>query len=49
MLARDGRPAVVKILDFGLAKATSEGAVDGGADPRGPDARHARLHRPRAD
>ena len=49
MLARKGDKATVKILDFGLAKATREEKVDGGADPRGPGARHARLHRPRAD
>jgi serine/threonine protein kinase len=30
MLARDGNKPVVKVLDFGLAKVTSEGAVDGG-------------------
>ncbi len=30
MLARDGKAQVVKILDFGLSKATSENALDGG-------------------
>ena len=40
---------MVKILDFGLAKATREEKVDGGLTDDGPDARHARLHRPRAD
>ena len=30
MLAREGNKPVIKILDFGLAKVTSEGAVDGG-------------------
>ena len=49
MLARQGSRAVIKVLDFGLAKVKSEGAVDGGLDARGPDAGHARLHRARAD
>ena len=30
MLARQGSRAVIKVLDFGLAKVKSEGAVDGG-------------------
>ena len=37
------------MLDFGLAKVTSEGQRRRRPDPRGPDARHARLHRARAD
>ena len=49
MLAREGKKAIVKVLDFGLAKVTSEGRGRQRPDPRGPDARHARLHRPRAD
>ncbi len=46
---REGKKGVVKVLDFGLAKVTSEGAGRRRPDPRGPDAGHARLHRPRAD
>ncbi len=49
MLARDGNKPVIKILDFGLAKVTSEGARRRRSDPRRPDARHAPLRRPRAD
>ena len=49
MLAREGNKPVVKVLDFGLAKVTSEGAVDGGLTHEGQMLGHARLHRPRAD
>ena len=35
MLAREGNKPVIKILDFGLAKVTSEGAVDGGLTHEG--------------
>jgi serine/threonine protein kinase len=35
MLARDGNKPVVKVLDFGLAKVTSEGTVDGGLTHEG--------------
>jgi hypothetical protein len=35
MLARQGTRAVVKILDFGLAKATQEGPIDGGLTREG--------------
>ncbi len=35
MLARQGSRAVVKVLDFGLAKVKSEGAVDGGLTHEG--------------
>ena len=35
MLARDGNKPVVKVLDFGLAKVTSEGAVEGGLTHEG--------------
>ena len=35
MLAREGNKAVVKVLDFGLAKVTSEGRVDGGLTREG--------------
>lgn len=30
MLTRQGNSALIKVLDFGLAKIRSEGAVDGG-------------------
>ena len=48
MLARQGNRAVVKVLDFGLAKVSRE-VPAAGADARRPDARHARLHRAGAD
>ena len=35
MLAKQGNRAVVKVLDFGLAKVKSEGAVDGGLTHEG--------------
>jgi formylglycine-generating enzyme required for sulfatase activity/serine/threonine protein kinase len=35
MLAKQGNRGVVKVLDFGLAKVTSEGAVDGGLTHEG--------------
>ena len=35
MLAREGNKPVVKVLDFGLAKVTSEGPVDGGLTHEG--------------
>ena len=35
MLARQGNRAVIKVLDFGLAKVRSEGAVDGGLTHEG--------------
>jgi hypothetical protein len=35
MLARRGNRAVIKVLDFGLAKVQSEGAVDGGLTHEG--------------
>jgi hypothetical protein len=35
MLARQGNRAVIKVLDFGLAKVKSEGAVDGGLTHEG--------------
>ena len=35
MLARDGNKPVVKVLDFGLARVTSERAVDGGLTSEG--------------
>src|SRR6516165_7281028 len=35
MLAREGAKPVVKILDFGLAKLTSEGGIDGGLTHEG--------------
>ena len=35
MLAREGKKAIVKVLDFGLAKATSEGQVDSGLTREG--------------
>ena len=49
MLTRHGGKAVVQILDFGLAKVAREEPADGGADSRGTDARHARVHRAGAD
>ena len=45
MLSRQGGRALVKVLDFGLAKVIREGPTDGDAHSRGPDARHARLYR----
>ena len=53
MLSRKGDKATVKILDFGLAKATREERTT--VRRRGPDLgdgagpRHPRLHRPRTD
>ena len=35
ILAREGKKAIVKVLDFGLAKATSEGPLDGGLTHEG--------------
>ena len=35
MLAKQGNRAVIKVLDFGLAKVKSEGAVDGGLTHEG--------------
>jgi len=35
MLARDGNKPLIKVLDFGLAKVASEGAVDGGLTHEG--------------
>jgi serine/threonine protein kinase len=35
MLTRDGNRALIKVLDFGLAKVESEGAVDGGLTREG--------------
>ena len=35
MLAREGKKAVVKVLDFGLAKVTSEGQADSGLTREG--------------
>jgi len=35
MLAKDGNKPVIKVLDFGLAKVTSEGVVDGGLTQEG--------------
>ena len=46
ILAREGTKAVVKVLDFGLAKVTSEGQSDTSLTRRRPDDGHARLHRP---
>jgi serine/threonine protein kinase len=46
MLAREGNKPVVKILDFGLAKVTSEGAVDGGLTHEGQMLRPIRNSAP---
>ena len=35
ILAREGKKAIVKVLDFGLAKVTSEGQADGGLTREG--------------
>ena len=35
IVARDGNKAIVKVLDFGLAKVTSEGQVDSGLTREG--------------
>ena len=35
MLARQGNRAVIKVLDFGLAKVKSEGAINGGLTHEG--------------
>jgi serine/threonine protein kinase len=35
MLTRDGKKQIIKILDFGLAKATSENPIDGGLTREG--------------
>ena len=35
ILARDGKKAIVKVLDFGLAKVTSEGQTDSGLTREG--------------
>jgi serine/threonine protein kinase len=35
MLAREGNKPVIKVLDFGLAKGTSEGLVEGGLTHEG--------------
>ena len=48
MLTRQGGRDVIKVLDFGLAKVQARGRRTR-ADPRGPDAGHARLHRTRAN
>ena len=49
MLSRKGDKATVKVLDFGLAKATREEKVDGGLTSDRASPRHPRLHRPRTD
>ncbi len=49
ILSSEGKKKVVKVLDFGLAKVTSEGEADSGLDVRRTDARHSRLHLSRAD
>ena len=49
MLARDGDKAVVKVLDFGLAKVTSEGQTDGALTHDGQMLGTPRFHRSRAD
>ena len=48
MQTAQGKRRIIKILDFGLTKAVSEGRRRL-ADDAKPDARHARLHRSRAD
>ena len=49
MVTRRGHKPVVKVLDFGLAKVTSEGEIRKRPDSRRPDARHAGLHRARTN
>jgi serine/threonine protein kinase len=49
MLAREGKKAVVKVLDFGLAKVTSDGQPNSGLTREGQMLGTPRLHRPRAD
>ncbi len=49
MLSGQGKRAVIKVLDFGLAKVKSEGTSRWRIDARRADAGHARLHRPGTD
>ena len=49
MLTRNGDKAAIKILDFGLAKASREEKVDLALTHEGPSPWHARLHRPGTD
>ena len=49
MLAQQGNRAVIKVLDFGLAKVKSEGAVDGGLTHEGQMLGTPDYHRAGAD
>ncbi len=49
ILAREGKKAIVKVLDFGLAKVTSEGQTDSDLTREGQMLGTPDLHRPRAD
>ena len=48
ILAREGKKHIVKVLDFGLAKATRGDDLDTALTNRGRHDGHARLHRSRA-
>ena len=49
MLSNEGEPATVKVLDFGLAKATREAPGRRWPDEPRPGSRNARLHGPGTD
>ena len=49
MLSRKGDKSIVKVLDFGLAKATSESQAESGLTHEGQMLGTPDLHRPRTD